>query len=120
MEIEHKNILTGLGFLITWLGAFFAVGRIYGKLIKDVELNTKDILKIKRCMVNDNGEPVLMSYAAHDIYESKCQRLMDERYSRMDIRLGKHDTKLDKILEVVSALEERSKYARTREGDDRC
>lgn len=117
MQVEDKSILTGIGFVVTWLGAFFAVGRIYGKLTKDVERHDVDIKLIQRHLVNPDGEPLLMSYKAHDVSQAKCQKLMDERYTRMGARLDSHDGKLDKILEAVSALQERSSNARTRKDD---
>lgn len=143
MEIEAREASTILGLIMTILG----LGKLYGNKSAKLEKNTKDIqslkeevipelkknfvdevaaleiayrddiTKITRKLVNDDGEPILMSYTAHDISQSKCQQLMSERSARMGKRLDGHDQKLDKILEVVSKLEERSAHARTRHDD---
>lgn len=135
MEIEAKEASTLLGLILTILG----LGKLYGNKAAALRKNTDDIAALKkkqendiqslekayktdlatvlRKLVNDDGEPLLMSYNAHDISQAKCQRLMDERYQRMGKRLDNHDDKLDKILEVVSALKERSVNAKTRHND---
>jgi len=62
---------TVIGFVVTWLGIFFSGGVIYGRLTTKIEKNTKDIDEIGKHFVDQQGEPRLVSFAAHDHI---CQR----------------------------------------------
>lgn len=117
MELENRTFLTVIGFIITWLSALFGMGKIYENITSNVKRNSDAIATIKRQMVNDDGDPLLVSYKACDVAKGSCQKVMDGRDTRIVKRLDLNDAKLDKILEMVSRHEERGRNAKTRHDD---
>ena len=107
MDWTSRDIVNFIAFVFTWLVGAFTAGKIHEKVTSAVRENTKRIYAIDRKIVNEDGEPLLVSYKAHDFLMETCQRRMDDRYVRVEKRLTLHEDKLDNILDTVIRLDER-------------
>lgn len=121
MDVNDKDVATigtiasllgaGAGGLMAWAATAVAAGKRYQEMKNSISQNRKDIEKLNRmidklhsCFVTSEGEPRLVSFAAHDIIQKNCQTRMDERHDRLSDRLQAHDAKLDRILEDLAML----------------
>ena len=113
MDWSTRDIINFIGFVFTWIVGAFTAGKIHEKIMQSIREHDQEIRKINKRIVTDQGEPLLVSYKAHDIITATCQDRMNERYTLFEKRISLHDDKLDKILDTVIRLEERGKSSRS-------
>ena len=106
-----STIGAAAGGLVAWAVMAAGVGRKYQAIEDRVRQNIKDIEKINNmidklhnCFVTADGEPRLVSFAAHDVMQRVCQDRIAERHEMLAQRLKMHDEKLDRILEDLACL----------------
>lgn len=104
MDIKTEDVVTWVGFLLTWLIGFFGFGRAYGALSARVSRHDQEISDIQKEFKTSEGEQRLVSHSECDKFQNTCQRRIDERHERLVKRIDTHDTKLDQILEGLAEL----------------
>lgn len=119
MQLEGKDGITIIGYVIGWAGTVFAFGRMHGNMsarqdsherelmmLRDKEIKRlhEAIDKLHACFVTADGEPRLMSFSAHDKIRAECRSQLDDRHSTYIARMTDHDVKLGRILEELAAM----------------
>jgi hypothetical protein len=99
-----KDDITIIGFIFTWLAGIFGYGKIYGGLVNKITSHEKRLDTIQKTFFTSDGEPRLMSYAAHDQISNACQKFMYDKLDNNVKRLDLHDEKLDKVIAGINEL----------------
>jgi hypothetical protein len=108
LNIDSNDATIG-GFILTWLAGVFGIGKTYGALKTDVDKNKKDIAALQKEFITNDGEPRLMSYAAHDKIQAACQGLMLERHNSVGTRLDHQEKILIEMKQIISDNDKSSK-----------
>jgi len=106
MQLDSNDMTFG-GFIATWLGIIFGIGKTYGKLDSKVVEHSEEIKEIQDSLKDPSGGPKYLTKPEHDRLQEDCQLLMRHRLDTLDKRMGIHDEKLDKVLAGVSELQGR-------------
>jgi len=108
MQIDNTDMTVG-GFILTWIGVIFGVGKTYGKLDAQVQTHDTKIQEIKSSLVDSDGDPKYLTKPDHDIIQANCQGLMRHRLDTLDKRMDIHDSKLDLMLVGIAELQNRGR-----------
>jgi len=116
------NIIAWGGLVANLIVSSFLIGAVYGRLTSKISANTKDIADVKLTTAKDiaevrasvdavgrkistpEGDPVLLSYKAHDKICGRITDLLSAELRHVGQALDKHSAAVSSCGEQVSAL----------------
>jgi hypothetical protein len=93
-----------VGIIATWAAGIFAYGKMYGALVSKLNEHEKRLSKAESMFFNKDGDPRLLTYAAHEQIAEACQKNMLNLIHASKERIDRHDEKLDSILHGIGDI----------------
>jgi hypothetical protein len=93
-----------LGIVATWIAGIFAFGRMYGVLVSKLNQHEMRLSKAEAMFFTKDGDPRLLTYAAHEQIAEACQKNMLNLIHASKERIDRHDEKLDSILTGIGDI----------------
>ena len=93
-----------IGIIATWVVGVFAFGRMYGALVSKLNEHEQRLSKAEAMFFNKDGDPRLLTYAAHEQIAAACQKNMLNLIHASKERIDRHDEKLDSILNGIGDI----------------
>ena len=90
-----EPVATVGAFITTWVLTAIGVARSHGKLESRVDNTESDMTEIKAMFKTADGEPRLLSFAAHESICSERQKLMHSEFKHMREAVDRIEQKFD-------------------------